>query len=314
MNPLLQVEHLTIFVKHEGKLIPVVKDISFHIDEGECVGIVGESGCGKSLLAQTIACLDIFPFAGRIRLNNESIEKKSEEEKRKIRATQIGIIFQNPQACLNPTMKIGEQIREVNFASTKDDVLKLLKQIGLSDADRCYRSYPHELSGGMCQRVAIAMAIIRHPKLLIADEPTTALDTTIQRQIIDLLQEIQASMQTSTLLITHDFGVVERLCQRVMVMYAGEIVEEGLAEQILHDPQHPYTIALLASRPQLGKGKNYLLHAIPGRPPQITSTVNGCPFVARCTKPLTLCAVKKPELRQIKETQQAACWNLQNGK
>lgn len=258
MNPLLQVEDLSVYVKQNQKLISVVKNISFHIGQKECVGIVGESGSGKSLTAQTIACLGNYPFKGRIKIDGECIEHKNEKEKRKIRSTQIGMIFQNPQTSLNPTMKVGEQIREVNSISlTKNDVINLMKQVGLSDTERCYHSYPHELSGGMCQRVMIAIALARKPKLLIADEPTTALDVTIQAQILDLIKDIQKSFHTSILLITHDFAVVERVCQRVLVMYAGEIVEAGTVEQILHHAQHPYTKSLLAARPQLRKGKNY---------------------------------------------------------
>lgn len=309
MMSLLEVNHLSIFVKQQNDLISVVKDISFKIEHGECVGIVGESGSGKSLTAQTIACLGICPFEGEIILEGESIIQKSEKEKRNIRAKKIGMIFQNPQACFNPTMKMGEQIREVDgFKLTKNDVLHLMSEVGLLNPERCYGSYPHELSGGMCQRVMIALAIARKPALLIADEPTTALDVGIQMQILDLLKKIQKNWKTSTLLITHDFGVVERLCQRVLVMYAGEIVEEGSIEHVLNFPQHPYTQALLASRPKLGKGKDYPLVAIPGRPPTFPNEGSGCSFQPRCSKALPICALQKPSLIQLKNSK-AACWH-----
>lgn len=307
MISLLQVDGLSIFVPQDQKRTPIVKNISFQIEHGECVGIVGESGCGKSITAQTIACLGNYPYEGSIKLNGEDLQNKSEKEKRWLRATQIGMVFQNPQTCLNPTMKVGEQIREVNLSLlTKNDVLQLMEQVGLTEAERCYKSYPHELSGGMCQRVMIAIALARKPKLIIADEPTTALDATIQMQILNLMKEIQNSTQTSTLLITHDFGVVERLCTRVLVMYAGEIVENGLVDNVLRNPQHPYTQALLASRPKIGKGKNYPLEAIPGRPPNITSSFPGCPFAPRCSKPMQICALQKPKLHRS----QAACWHI----
>lgn len=311
MTHLLEVDNLTIFVKQSQKLIPVVKNISFQIGQGECVGIVGESGCGKSLTAQTIACLGNYPFEGSIKFQGESLQNKNDKEKRRIRTSQIGLIFQNPQTCLNPTMKIGEQIREVDLSSlTKSDVLNLLQQVGLADAERCYRSYPHELSGGMCQRVMIAIALARKPKLLIADEPTTALDVTIQAQILDLLKDIQNRMHTSTLIITHDFGVVECMCEHVLVMYAGEIVENGPVRQVLHSPQHPYTKALLASRPRLGQGKNYPLEAIPGQPPRIGSVSLGCPFAPRCSKPLQICTMQKPTLKAHCGDHPTACWHL----
>jgi ABC-type dipeptide/oligopeptide/nickel transport system ATPase component len=249
MIPLLQVEKLTIFVKQGPQLRPVVKNVSFQIEQGECVGIVGESGSGKSLTAQTIACLGHYPFEGSIKLQGECIGRKTDREKRLIRAAQIGMIFQDPQSCLNPTMKIGEQIREVNHSLlSKENVLKIMQQVGLPDLERCYRSYPHELSGGMCQRVMIAIAIARQPKLLIADEPTTALDVTTQAQILDLLKKIQMSLKTSILLISHDFGVIERLCSKVLVLHLGEIVEAGDLNQVLRAPRHPYTKTLLASR------------------------------------------------------------------
>ncbi len=309
-HALLQVENLCIFVRQESRLIPVVKNVNFAMGQGECLGIVGESGCGKSMTAQTIACLGNYHFEGNIKFNGENIQNKNEYGKRKILATQIAMIFQNPQSCLNPTIKIGEQIREVNPSLTQEDLFQLMRQVGLLDVERCYQSYPHQLSGGMCQRALIAIALARKPQLIIADEITTALDVTIQAQILDLIRDIQQSSQTSTLLITHDFNVVTRLCNRVLVMYAGEIVEEGSVEQVLQTPQHPYTKALLASRPRLGQGKNYPLEAIPGKPPKISTQVQGCPFLPRCKSPLQICAQKKAVLEPIVEAHKAACWQF----
>lgn len=297
---ILKVENLNIYAVQNGQNIRVVKNLHFHIQEGECLGIVGESGSGKSLTAQTLACLGQYPFEGHIQLAGEDIQNKSAQELRLLRANQIGMIFQNPQACLNPTMKIGEQIREVNPRLTKDHAQELMRRVKLSDVERCYHSYPFEMSGGMCQRVMIAMAIARKPQLIIADEPTTALDVTIQVQILDLLKELR----TSTLLITHDFGVIDRICNRVLVMYAGEIIEQGTVKEILHNPQHPYTEALLNARPKLGKGKNYPLLSIPGNPPELAYQSPGCAFFPRCQEALEICSSQKPPISGSK----AACW------
>lgn len=249
MIPMLQVQDLNIFVKRGKTQQRIVKNVSFAINEGECLGLVGESGSGKSLTAQTIACLENYPFEGIIKINGETIEHKTEKEKRRIRGKQIGLVFQDPQICLNPTMKIGSQIQEVNdYSLTKNEVINLMLQMGLSE--RWYGSYPHELSGGMCQRVMLAMALARKPELLIADEPTSSLDVSTQMQIIKLIKEIQINSRTGILLITHDFRIVERLCSRVIVMHAGQIVEEGTTQQILLTPQHEYTKNLLACRPR----------------------------------------------------------------
>lgn len=303
LTPLLNVKELTIFVKQADQLIPAVKDLHFQIHQGECLGIVGESGCGKSLTAQTVACQESYAYTGSIQFQGEAYAHKNAEQKRKMRAEQIGIIFQNPQACLNPTMKIGHQIQEVSASLTKEDVFNLLKQVGLKEFH--YRSYPHELSGGMCQRVMIAITIARQPQLIVADEPTTALDVTTQSQILDLLKSIQQLSKTSILLITHDFNVVEKMCDRLMVMYAGEIIEKGSVKEVLQSPLHPYTKALLASRPILGKGKNYPLKSIPGRPPSMLNIMKGCPFHPRCEQSLEICSQQRPSL-----TDRVACWQF----
>jgi oligopeptide transport system ATP-binding protein len=307
-KPLLHVRDLHISVKQNQKWIPAVKNISFEIGHQQCVGIVGESGCGKSLTANALACLGNHQVQGSAFLNGEELFSKSEKEKQLIRAQEIGIIFQNPHASLNPTMKIGAQIREVSSSLEKKDVYDLLQQVGLTDVERCYSAYPHELSGGMCQRVMIAIAIAKKPKLLIADEPTTALDATTQTQIIHLMKMIMQHNKTSILLITHDFGVLERICDRVLVMYAGEIIERGSVEQIVKNPRHPYTKALLASRPRLGGGKNYPLESIKGSPPSLTTLSTGCPFLPRCSSSMPICAMQK--LGTVKDV---ACWHYVEG-
>lgn len=254
MNPLLQVKDLSIFVKQHSMNRCIVKNLYLEIQKGECVGIVGESGSGKSLTAQTLACLGNYPFEGSIKINGECIQNKTEKEKKWLRSKLIGIIFQDPQICLNPTMRVGKQIQEVDSNHlTKEDVIELMQELGI--AASCYNSYPHELSGGMCQRIMIAIALVKKPQLLIADEPTSALDVSIQAQILKLLKEIQVKRKTSILLITHDFNVVERMCSRILVMHAGEIVETGMTEQVIHYPQHPYTKTLVACRHQLKRDK-----------------------------------------------------------
>lgn len=313
MTLLLDVQELNIFIRQQQQLIPVVKHLNFQIEQGECVGIVGESGCGKSLTAQTIACLGSHPFTGKIYCNGQAFHEMDENEKRKICPAQIGMIFQNPQICLNPTMRIGKQIQEAGQSLTRQDVIHLMKQMGLNDAERCFQSYPHELSGGMCQRVIIAIALARKPQLIIADEPTTALDVNVQHQILSLLKQIRLSTQTSILLITHDFSVIESMCSRVLVMYAGEIVESGSVDQVLNQPLHPYTQALLSSRPRLGLGKDFRLPVIPGRPPKITERFSGCSFAARCQKPFRICVEKKTPLKNSKfKNSQVACWQYFN--
>lgn len=316
MTPLLEVSQLSIFIKQNQTSIPLVKGINFTIAYGECVGLVGESGCGKSMTALTLACLGDHAFEGKIKLDGQYIHDSSNEERRETRATKIGMIFQDPQIYLNPTLSIGQQILEVKGHQgklKKSDVYRHMESVGLQQVDRLYSCYPHELSGGMCQRVMIAMAMARQPKLLIADEPTTALDCTVQAQIVDLIKELQASHQMGTLLITHDFNVVERLCNKVLVMYAGEIVEMGSVKDVLTNPRHPYTQALISCRPQLGKGKNQVLKIIPGTPPPLLQTSHGCPFSSRCPAKIPHCDSHKPILTGKLE-HQAACWQEDGSK
>jgi oligopeptide/dipeptide ABC transporter ATP-binding protein len=299
MTPLLSVKNLSIRIKNQT----FVKDINFDLYEQECLGIVGESGCGKSLTAQAIACLSRHQLSGSIFFKNQNILSLAESEKREIRAKSIGTIFQNPQSCLNPTMKVGKQIQESYTQMQRQDVIEWLKKVNLTNPERCYEAYPHELSGGICQRIMIAIAMAKKPELLIADEPTTALDMSTQMQIVDLIKSLMQLHKMSTLFITHDFHVLKQLCQRVIVMYAGEIVETGLLKDVLENPKHPYTQALLEARPRLGEGKKQLLKAIPGSPPLYTQNIKGCHFANRCPSPYKICTLEKPQVHE-----NVACW------
>lgn len=310
MNPLLEVDQLTIYVKQDQKHFPVIKDLNFKIFPGECVGIVGESGCGKTLTAHTIAGLASYFFEGQIVLDGKNLQGMNERQTREIRRKQLSLIFQNPQACLNPTMRVGKQIQEVAPFLTLENVYSLLTLVGLSDVERCYKSYPHELSGGMCQRVMIAIALAKKPKLLIADEPTTALDVTIQAQILNVLKNIQLTQKLGILLITHDLGVVKQICDRVLVMYAGIIMEAGSVDQILKSPQNPYTRALISSRLKFGEGKKQSLQSVHGYPPSLlNSHQQSCPFVSRCSDAMPICMQKKPPMKTQSNGQQVACWH-----
>lgn len=307
MNPFLHIRNLNLFIKQNQKKIHALKSLNFDLHLGECLGIVGESGSGKSLTAQAIACLSSHSIEGSIILEDQNLLLLNEKQKREVRR-KIGMIFQNPQSCLNPTLKVGEQIREVDNRMTKEDVYDLLLQVQLNDTDRIYNSYPFELSGGMCQRIMIAMALAKQPHLIVADEPTTALDRETQTQILDLMKSIQKSKNTGILLITHDFDVIEKICDKVLVMYAGEIIEAGSVAEVLKNPLHPYTKALLASRPKLGGGKKYLLNAIRGQPPKIESQFVGCSFASRCPSSLEHCAKSKASCTAF-GNHQVTCWH-----
>jgi oligopeptide/dipeptide ABC transporter ATP-binding protein len=313
-QPLLDVSGLTAGFRTERGSIRVIEDVSFVIHNGETLGLVGESGCGKSVTAQTIMQLlprpPAFLESGSIRLNGEDIAAESEKRMQKIRGDRIGMIFQEPMTSLNPTMRIGLQIAEVlqlhrgqNYAAAKPLVIETLKRVGIGNAERRLDQYPHELSGGLRQRVMIAMAIICKPELLIADEPTTALDVTIQAQIMELLQKLQSELGLAILLITHDLGVVANLCHRIAVMYAGRIVETGRTADVLHTPRHPYTQGLLASSTRRAiKGEK--LASIPGLVPPPGARGLGCAFAARCPNVLDRCRVEAPMLVNA-----VACWN-----
>jgi peptide/nickel transport system ATP-binding protein len=313
-TPLLDVSGLTAGFRTERGNVRVIEDVSFSLRHGETLGLVGESGCGKSVTTQTIMGLlprpPAFVEKGAIWFEGEDLVSASAKRMQKIRGDRIGIIFQEPMTSLNPTMTIGAQVAEVlqlhrsqNYSAAKPLVIETLKLVGIGNAERRLDQYPHELSGGLRQRVMIAMAIICKPELLIADEPTTALDVTIQAQIMDLLRNLQGELGLAILLITHDLGVVASLCHRVAVMYAGRIVETGSTADVLHAPRHPYTAGLLASSTRRAT-KGERLASIPGLVPPPGARDVGCSFAGRCPRATARCRAETPDLKAS-----VACWH-----
>ncbi|KAA9007611.1 ABC transporter ATP-binding protein [Paenibacillus spiritus] len=321
MEPILQVKdlHVSFFVK--GGEVQAVRGMNFEIGKGETVAIVGESGSGKSVTAQSIMRLIPSPPSlvkkGEIIFQGEDILKKSMKQMESIRGKDIGMIFQDPMTSLNPTIKVGKQITEVltkhqkmSAAKAKEQGIEMLKLVGIKNAEARFNQYPHEFSGGMRQRVMIAIALACRPALLIADEPTTALDVTIQAQIMEVMKDMQQKLGTSIILITHDLGVVAGMCDRVIVMYAGEVVETGTRWEIFKNPQHPYTKGLLRSMPRLDQKKGDPLVPIVGTPPDLIKPPIGCPFTARCSEAMHVCEHIDPDATVFSETHMARCWNL----
>ncbi len=309
-KPILEVENLAVGFSVQGRDLNAVRGISFDVHAGEAVGIVGESGCGKSAAVQALTRLTpANRISGRVLFEGEDLLQKSETELRSVRGKKIGMVFQDPMTSLNPTMKIGAQIMEgllfhrlADRKGAKEKALELLRLVGVPEPEARFSQYPHQLSGGMRQRVLIAAALACNPTLLIADEPTTALDVTIQAQILDLLKQMQRHFQTSLLLITHDLGVVASICERVLVMYAGKIVERGTVEEVLLHPQHPYTQMLLRSLPRLDTPRSEPLLAIDGSPPNLLFPPKGCAFKDRCPYRMEICSAEP------QENGRAACW------
>lgn len=315
---ILNVDRLSASIQKDKKKINIVDNISFHVSEGESLGIVGESGCGKSLTALSIMGLTIPPIsieAESLIFNNEyDLNKLTKNQFKLIRAIELSMIFQEPMTALNPVFKIGNQIEEVlkvhtslNKQERKKEVIKLINQVGIPRAKEVVKEYPHQLSGGMRQRIMIAIAIACKPKLLIADEPTTALDVTIQAQILDLIKKIQKEENMALMLITHDLGVVKESCERVAVMYAGRIIEVGHVKDVLHSAQHPYTKGLLSSLPTPSK-KMERLSYVKGNVPQPENWSNGCRFADRCPQAMEKCFTISPQLKPTSDTRQVACW------
>lgn len=304
--PVLEVKNLkTSFFTKEGE-IPAVEDVSFSVNKGEILGIVGESGSGKSVTSLSVMKLIPQPsgkiIGGEILLNGEDLVHASESRMRAIRGNEVAMIFQEPMTSLNPLFTIGEQLVEALKIHKKlgkklanQQAVDMLKLVGLPRAEQIVKEYPHQLSGGMRQRVMIAMALSCHPRVLIADEPTTALDVTIQAQILALMKDLNEKLDTAIILITHDLGVVAEVCQRVAVMYAGKIVEEGLVRDIFKNPKHPYTLGLLKSIPDI-RDKKERLYSIPGNVPKPGSIKTGCRFAARCDFVMDECLSVDPEL------------------
>ncbi|MGG6313176.1 ABC transporter ATP-binding protein [Paenibacillus macerans] len=293
-----------------------LRDISFELREREVLGIVGESGCGKSLTSLSV--MGLLPkgaavSGGDILLNGKNLRELSEEEWCRVRGKQAAMIFQDPMTALNPLVPIGRQIAEtarihlsVSRREARRLALDMMDRVGLPRAERLYREYPHQLSGGMRQRVMIAMALICRPQLLIADEPTTALDVTIQAQILDLLRGMKAETGAAMIFISHDLGVIREISDRVIVMYAGYVVEEAPVEEMLGNPRHPYTIGLLHSIPDIElKGKP--LRTIPGRVPSLSERRGGCPFAGRCPRAERVCEIRVPELERHADNHLVRC-------
>lgn len=313
---LLEVKNLvTTFRTSEGSL-QAVRDVSFHVDKGETLCIVGESGCGKSIT--TLSVMRLLPsngaIDGEIRFNGELLQTLSNEQMRKLRGNKMSMIFQEPMTALNPVLKIGYQLREPLMlhqtlskreASAKG--IELLKQVGIPNPEKRLNQYPHELSGGMRQRVMIAMALACNPSLLIADEPTTALDVTIQAQILDLINDLKEKLDMGVLMITHDMGVVAEVADRVMVMYAGKKIEEGPVHQIFENPKHPYTLGLLNSVPNVDDPE-FELEPIPGNMPGLNEQISGCRFHPRCKFAMDKCKVSAPPEFDVSEGHYASCW------
>ena len=317
-EPLLSVEGLSVAFNTEQGLVRVVEDVSFQLAAGETLGLVGESGCGKSVTAQTIMRLLPSPPSriegGRILFEGEDLVVLPDSRLRKIRGDRIGMVFQEPMTSLNPTQRVGRQIAEVlslhrglRYGDARAQVISALKKVGIGNAERRSEQYPHELSGGLRQRVMIAMAIVCGPKLLIADEPTTALDVTIQAQIMELLQALQRDLGLSILLITHDLGIVAEMCRNMVVMYAGRIVESGPAAQIFSRPRHPYTAGLINSSPRHAR-KGERLPSIPGLVPPPGQREKGCNFADRCPRAQVKCHREAPPLTPV-SGRVFACWN-----
>ena len=302
MSKLLEISNLSVVIAEDERVL--VNDVSFSIEPGEAVGVVGESGSGKTLSALSILGLlarGLKIGSGEIKFQGDNLIQASDETLRKIRGNEIAMIYQDPMTALNPVMKLGDQLLEVLnsheniIANPREHVLEGLAAVGIPDPKRAFESYPHEFSGGMRQRVMIAMSLLLSPKLLIADEPTTALDVTIQRQILALVAKERRRRNMSMLWITHDLGVVANLVDRVIVMYAGRIVEVGTVKEIFNSPKHPYTVGLLASLPAADSSKDKLA-SIPGVPPKPWQVGESCAFSPRCWKSEENCRSKRPEL------------------
>ena len=318
-NILLEIENLTAGFNTESGRIRVLEDVSYKVALGSTVGLVGESGCGKSVSVMTVMRLlpspPSFVEQGRIGFEGEDLLSLSDSRMREIRGNRIGMIFQEPMTSLNPTFSIGFQLREVlrihrglNKSQAHETCVNMLELIGVGAPEQRMRQYPHELSGGLRQRIMIAMALVCRPKLLIADEPTTALDVTIQAQIVELLKKLQSELGMSILLITHDLGVVAEFCRYVYVMYAGRIVEHSPVDELFGQPIHPYTKGLLASRPRLSEKKEWL-PTIPGMVPKPEERVRGCYYVDRCERGIERCRNDLPVLEEQSPNHWAACWN-----
>lgn len=319
MSKILEIRDLHVsFHTYNGE-VKAVRGVSFDVKEGETLAVVGESGCGKSVTSQAIMKLIATPPGeykqGEILYQNNDLIQMDEKGMEKIRGKEIAMIFQDPMTSLNPTMKVGSQIVEgirkhqkLSRLEAKKRAIEMLRLVGIPSPESRFDQYPHQFSGGMRQRAMIAIALSCNPKILIADEPTTALDVTIQAQIMDLMKDLQGKFGTSIILITHDLGVVAETADRVVVMYAGKVVETGSIYEIFQKPRHPYTWGLLQSMPKLNQDRSQELTPIPGAPPDLLAPPKGCAFASRCKYAMKICQEIEPETTEYTETHRVACW------
>jgi len=320
MEKILEVRDLGISFHTYAGEVEAVRGVSFYLKRGELLAVVGESGCGKTVTSKSI--MKLLPDStveikkgSEVRFEGRDIIKLGERELEKVRGKEISMIFQDPMTSLNPTMKIGDQIGEslmihkkLSRREARKKTLEMLAMVNIPDPEERIDSYPHEFSGGMRQRVMIAIALSCEPKILIADEPTTALDVTIQAQIMKLIKNLQKKMGTSVILVTHDLGVVAGSADRVQVMYAGKVVERGTTDEIYYNPKHPYTWALLKSVPGAGSQKKSELYSLKGTPPDLMNPPKGCPFAARCDYCMSVCIEREPEETVSSGTHGVRCW------
>ena len=320
MEEILKIDNLHVSFDTYAGEVHAVRGVSLEVNKGEVLAIVGESGCGKSVTAQTIMKLNPMPPArikeGSIKLCGKDIVAASEKEMQDIRGQMVSMIFQDPMTCMNPTMRVGKQLTEtlvnkkkISKADAEKEAVRLLQMVQIPNAEERAKQYPHEFSGGMRQRAMIAMALACNPQLLIADEPTTALDVTIQAQIMQLMGKIKDDTKTAIILITHDLGVVANLADHVAVMYAGKVVEKGTVRDIFYNPGHPYTKALLKSLPTIDTKKEEQLVSIPGTPPDLYAPPR-CGFASRCECCMKICRSNQPPVFQVSEGHTASCWRL----
>ena len=316
-TPMLQVKNLCTSFNVDAGEVRAVNGISFNLDKGKVLGIVGESGSGKSVTAYSIMRILVEPgkiVGGEILFNGEDIVKYSKKQMREFRGKRVSIIFQDPMTSLNPTFTIGNQLREAillhtdrNRAEANARALEMLHLVGVNEPEKRLKQYPHELSGGMRQRVMIAMALACEPDILIADEPTTALDVTIQAQILELMKDLQKKMGMAIIMITHDLGVIADMCDEIIVMYAGRVCERGTVDEIFYNPRHEYTKGLLRSIPTLNGGHDKLI-PIAGSPVDLTNLPKGCAFASRCDRCMKICLTEQPEEVRVNDSHIASCW------
>lgn len=316
---LVEVNELRVSFDTYAGEVQAVRGVTFHVDKGETLAIVGESGCGKSVTAKSVMRLIPTPpgrfKSGEVLFEGEDVLKMTEKQMETIRGSEISMIFQDPMTSLNPTMKVGKQIMEglvKHQGMSKEDAharaVEMLRVVGIPTPEKRIDQYPHEYSGGMRQRAMIAIALSCNPKLLIADEPTTALDVTIQAQILELMQSLQKDFETGIIFITHDLGVVANMSDRIAVMYSGVIIESGTADDIFHNGEHPYTWGLMQSVPRLDAKNKETLNPIDGQPPDLLKPPAGCPFAARCEHAMEICQEAFPPKTDISESHYVHCW------